>query len=169
MARLGEAKNTHDRYFISKTANKIWNIEDAKIKEFNGGYDEWHTWYDERAMMQQASKKKETGNKQQTTITEPQKKEATPKQANTNELQQLKRELQNKSKSLQKLEAELEKMKTELAAIEIQLSDPSVYADKEKFLKLDEQYKQLQHKVATKNKDYERLLEEVMELEEKIA
>src|SRR5690606_21394239 len=39
---------SHDRYFISKTANKIWWIEEHKIKEFNGGYDEWHTWYEER-------------------------------------------------------------------------------------------------------------------------
>ena len=27
---------SHDRYFISKTANKIWNIEEGQIKEFKG-------------------------------------------------------------------------------------------------------------------------------------
>ena len=32
---------SHDRYFISKTANKIWEIVDHKIKEFKGGYEEW--------------------------------------------------------------------------------------------------------------------------------
>ena len=29
---------SHDRYFISKTANKIWEIVDGKIVEFKGGY-----------------------------------------------------------------------------------------------------------------------------------
>jgi ATP-binding cassette subfamily F protein 3 len=29
---------SHDRYFISKTANKIWEITDHRIKEFKGGY-----------------------------------------------------------------------------------------------------------------------------------
>ncbi|MEJ0083956.1 MAG: hypothetical protein WDM78_24120 [Puia sp.] len=35
---------SHDRYFISKTANKIWEIEDGRIKEFKGTYDEWVEW-----------------------------------------------------------------------------------------------------------------------------
>jgi ATP-binding cassette subfamily F protein 3 len=28
---------SHDRYFVSKTANKIWEIVDHEIKEFKGG------------------------------------------------------------------------------------------------------------------------------------
>ena len=35
---------SHDRYFISKTANKIWEIEDGQIKAFKGSYDEWIDW-----------------------------------------------------------------------------------------------------------------------------
>ena len=35
---------SHDRYFISKTANKIWEIVDHKIKEFKGGYEEYVEW-----------------------------------------------------------------------------------------------------------------------------
>ncbi|MEY2836122.1 MAG: hypothetical protein RLZZ557_1784, partial [Bacteroidota bacterium] len=35
---------SHDRYFISKTANKIWEIVDGKIVEFKGGYTEWVEW-----------------------------------------------------------------------------------------------------------------------------
>ena len=35
---------SHDRYFISKTANKIWEIEDQQIKEFKGTYEEWVDW-----------------------------------------------------------------------------------------------------------------------------
>jgi len=48
---------SHDRYFISKTANKIWEIVDNQIKEFKGTYQEWVDW-NER-MAKQASAKEE--------------------------------------------------------------------------------------------------------------
>src|SRR6266487_2957781 len=32
---------SHDRYFVNQTTNKNWEIEDMKIKEFVGTYDEW--------------------------------------------------------------------------------------------------------------------------------
>ena len=35
---------SHDRYFISKAANKIWEISDQQIKEFKGNYEEWVAW-----------------------------------------------------------------------------------------------------------------------------
>ena len=35
---------SHDRFFISKTANKIWEIVDHEIKEFKGGYEEYVQW-----------------------------------------------------------------------------------------------------------------------------
>ena len=35
---------SHDRYFVAKTANKIWEIVDQEIKEFKGGYEEWVAW-----------------------------------------------------------------------------------------------------------------------------
>jgi ATP-binding cassette, subfamily F, member 3 len=35
---------SHDRYFISETANKIWYIENKEIKEYPGGYEEYAYW-----------------------------------------------------------------------------------------------------------------------------
>ncbi len=63
---------SHDRYFISKTANKIWEIVDHKIKEFKGGYDEWAQWKErmlkreiESKKAEEKNQKKEEGNKKQ--------------------------------------------------------------------------------------------------------
>ena len=51
---------SHDRYFVNQTANKIWEIEDYKIKEFVGTYDEWDRWKQERKSAEiESSKKKE--------------------------------------------------------------------------------------------------------------
>ena len=46
---------SHDRYFISKTANKIWHIEEGKIREFIGTYDEWAVFEQERQKRQVAA------------------------------------------------------------------------------------------------------------------
>ncbi|MFZ9719331.1 MAG: ABC-F family ATP-binding cassette domain-containing protein, partial [Chitinophagaceae bacterium] len=35
---------SHDRYFVSQTANKIWEIEEGKIREFKGTYPEYLDW-----------------------------------------------------------------------------------------------------------------------------
>jgi ATP-binding cassette subfamily F protein 3 len=45
---------SHDRYFIQQTANKIWYIEDNKIKEFVGGYEEWVQWEEDRKKREQS-------------------------------------------------------------------------------------------------------------------
>ncbi len=51
---------SHDRYFVNQTANKVWEIEDYKIKEFVGTYDELEVWKQERkAAENEAPKKKE--------------------------------------------------------------------------------------------------------------
>ena len=51
---------SHDRYFVSKTANKIWEIVDHKVKEFKGGYEEYVAWK-ERMAKQEADAKKAQG------------------------------------------------------------------------------------------------------------
>src|SRR5206468_1359171 len=51
---------SHDRYFISKTANKIWEIVDHKIKEFNGGYEEYAEW-SERTRLEKERMSRESG------------------------------------------------------------------------------------------------------------
>jgi ATP-binding cassette subfamily F protein 3 len=155
---------SHDRYFIQQTANKIWYIEDNKIKEFVGGYEEWVQWEEDRKKREQSIAKQEVVAEKK-----PEVKQAPPKPVNTPELQQVRKDYQSKMKSFQKLEAELEKMKAEKADLESKLGDPTIYADKEKFLKLDEQYKQISSGVEVKSKEYEKLFEEVMELEEKLG
>ena len=46
---------SHDRYFISKTANKIWEIEDHLIREFKGTYEEWVDWKERNVAAKAAS------------------------------------------------------------------------------------------------------------------
>src|SRR5579871_5356841 len=53
---------SHDRYFISKTANKIWEIEDHLIREFKGTYEEWVEWKERSlAKKEEAAKQAASG------------------------------------------------------------------------------------------------------------
>lgn len=170
---------SHDRYFISKTANKIWNIENGKINEFVGSYEEWVQWEEEKERRSQLSNSKsQTVNSKNTETREVtlstsgegrgEVKKSQSNQATNQQNNELKKQHQQKTKQFQKVESELEKLKTELAEVETQLAAPAVYADKQKFQSLDEKYKTLSTQVASKTSEYEKLFEEVMELEEKL-
>ena len=170
---------SHDRYFVSKTANKIWEIVDHEIKEFKGGYEEWVAWK-ERMAKQEAELKKVQGarEKEQGTrnkVQEGAKKQEEPKKAapliqkpvNTAIDKDNKKELQRVQKQFQQLEervAAQNKLKTELEA---SLSDPATYSDKTKFQEAEAAYKKAGIDLAQLNAEYEKVFEKIMELEQK--
>jgi ATP-binding cassette subfamily F protein 3 len=156
---------SHDRYFISRTANKIWNIEDGEIKEFVGPYDEWTVW-------QQDKLKRELALNAVPKAAPAAKKEdkpATKPNVSNDQLNALKKDFQKQQKAFQKLEEELDKLKKDTAALEAKLGDPSFYNNKAEFQKVDEQYRQHSTRLAQMNKDYDKAFELLMELEEKIG
>jgi len=155
---------SHDRYFISKTANKIWNIEGGEVKDFDGTYEEWVTFQQERA----ERAKKEAAAAAPVKAPEPKKEEKKPAVDNS-QLNQLKKEHQKLQKQFQKLEEDINKLKVGSAALEAKLADPAFYGNKVEFLKVDEQYRQHSTQLAEKNKEYDKLFEQIMELEEKIG
>lgn len=152
---------SHDRYFISKTANKIWYIEDKKIKEFVGTYDEYVVFEQER------EKRKQQKAAPPVVQEEKPKEKNNPKQHH--EDRELKKEHQRKQKKFQRIEEEVNKMQEEKTQLEAKLADPEFYADKDKFQKLDETYKAHTDKLSVLMKDYDKLFEELLEMEERMA
>jgi len=157
---------SHDRYFISKTANKIWNIENAEIKEFKGDYDEWVVFQNEKQKRELAAGT--AANAKPQPVEKKVEKQVVKPQDNA-ELNNLRKEHQKQQKAFQKLEEEINKLKQETAKLEEKLADPSFYNNKQEFLKVDEQYKQHSAKLALLNKDYDRIFEQIMEMEEKLG
>jgi ATP-binding cassette subfamily F protein 3 len=153
---------SHDRYFISKTANKIWEIVDNQIKEFKGTYQEWIEWNERMAKIGAENAKNE----------KPEQKASQPavapvvKQVEKNLINKdQQKELQQLQKQLQQLETNLNKAKTEKLRIEAAMSDPSNYSDKSKFVQLEIDYKKTQAEWNSLNQDYEQTFEKIMELE----
>lgn len=159
---------SHDRYFISKTANKIWNIEDGEIKEFVGPYDEWVTYQQERQkrLLAEAAVTKPAA---PVVDVKPRKEEKQQSSASESELRELRKQHQKQQKLFQKLEDELSKIKSDKAILEGQLADPAFYADKTKFQSVDDQYRKLTAKLEELNAEYDKIFEEIMMLEEKLG
>jgi ATP-binding cassette subfamily F protein 3 len=159
---------SHDRFFISKTANKIWEIVDHKIKEFKGTYQEWVEW-NERMAKIEAEKKSENGKPKADNVKKEEVKPAAPVPekpvSNTPVNRELQRELQKQQKRLMSLEAEISKASAERTRLEHALSAPENYSDRKKFAVAESDYKKATDNLKNLNKEYELLFEKVMELE----
>jgi ATP-binding cassette subfamily F protein 3 len=165
---------SHDRYFISKIANKIWEIEDHKIVEFKGSYAEWLEWKErrelERLKEQKAMETVKPAVQKQQAAKEQQKQQAPTPQANNHSPvdKELKKELQKHKNRFLQIEdkiAQLSKRKIELEAV---MALPDSYTNKNKFQQTETDYNKTTAELASLNKEYEVVFEKVMELEEKM-
>jgi ATP-binding cassette subfamily F protein 3 len=153
---------SHDRYFVNKTANKIWEIENYQIKEFVGTYDEWERWKQERKAAENNSLKKK----------EPEThKKAAPDEKKANSFpanRQQEKELQKVKKQFEQLEERIAKNTEEKKLLEANLALPEIYSDNQKFIEAEKKYNQKLEQLSTANAEYEKIFERMMLLEEKV-
>lgn len=155
---------SHDRYFVNKTANKIWEIEDYKIKEFVGTYDEWERWKQERkAAENNVSKKKETVVEKKSAPAEKKSNNHSP------ENREQQKELQKLKKQFEQLEEKIAKSTEEKKQLEENLALPEIYSDNQKFIEAEKKYTQKAQQLLKDNAEYETLFEKLMLLEEKVG
>jgi ATP-binding cassette subfamily F protein 3 len=165
---------SHDRYFVNKTANKIWEIVGQEIKVFDGTYAEWEQWKKRMEAGNAPAKKKQkgSGNKSDTPVDVPaapaDKEPAAPpvkKVINKDN----KRVWEKQKKAFDKLETDLNKLKEDKSRLEAALADPETYADKDKFLEAEEKYQLASEKFTALNAAYEDAFEKMMALEAEIT
>jgi ATP-binding cassette subfamily F protein 3 len=171
---------SHDRYFISRIANKIWDIEDYKIREFKGTYAEYEDWKERKAKAdaallktEAANKPNAAGNKQQpkeNPVKKEQPKSANQPAANNQNSsidKELKKELTKQKNLFKQLEEKIAGLNKKKTQLELDLASPSVYGDKTKFLQTESAYNNASDELKKANAEYEIVFEKLMELEEK--
>jgi ATP-binding cassette, subfamily F, member 3 len=171
---------SHDRYFISKTANKIWSIDQGKISEFKGGYEEWVQW-NERMLKAEQQKSKSTNDKQAkendkttdlldktsktngSTVADKKINEQLPVEKNKPVV--IDKEKQKEQKRLQKRFTELEELLASLSAkqkeTETALANPEIYSDRIKFQQAEKDYQQITRQLTDAEKEYEKVFEQM--------
>lgn len=112
---------SHDRYFVTEVANKIWFIENHELKEYPGTFQEYQDWMEKRRKEQvnlpvpKSTPEPKPVAKTTTSTSKPM--EATTKKSNASN---------NKISQLESQIAELEKQK---ASLEIELTKPEVFGN----------------------------------------
>lgn len=141
---------SHDRYLLDEVANKIWYIEDEKIKAYPGTYKEYEEWM----------AKREKENKDVTVPLKKEKKvkESIPPDERKIQLKKLNTELDN-------LEKEIQTLETSKVIIEDLLSQEENYSDSKKLTELNNQYDKIKNNITEKQSLWDDLAEKVLELE----
>jgi ATP-binding cassette subfamily F protein 3 len=161
---------SHDRYFISQTANKIWEIVDHKIKEFKGTYAEWVEWKERQAKAQRAkgdeSKEKvQDTRKVQAVAPKEAVKAAEPPKPNLPINKEAQKELQKQQRLFGQAEQKLAELNTKKQQLEAALAAPETYSDPQRFKKIESDYASLLQELKLANAQYESLFEKMMLLE----
>ena len=155
---------SHDRYFVSKTANKIWEIVDHEIKEFKGNYEEYVQW--KERMAKNASRELSNVKREALNVNDkPAEKQSTQSEKPKTQNFDQQKELQKLQKQFSKAEAHLNELNQQKTNIEADLANPEFYANRNKFVELEERYKTVKQKLITANKEYELLFEKIMQTE----
>jgi ATP-binding cassette subfamily F protein 3 len=146
---------SHDRYFLDNVANKIWFIEDHKIKVYPGTYAEYDVWQAKRKLQPKAEP-----------APKPEKKEE------KKEPVAAKKPDDEKSKQLKKLNQDLAKMEEQIAELEktvkqleAQLADDKLYTDAKKANEINETYQLKKLGLSEIQTKWEALAEHILELE----
>jgi ATP-binding cassette subfamily F protein 3 len=168
---------SHDRYFISKTANKIWEIEDGAIKEFKGGYDEYVEWKErmaKQAKAQSAVSSQQSADKKQKSQSAVSGQQSADKKQNAEPATQnanapIDKDKQKEERRIRKqfsdLEASIATLQQQKVEAEAALALPDVYADKNRFAEAEKKYKEVASKLTMAEKEYEKVFEALMKFE----
>ena len=141
---------SHNRHFVSQVANKIWYIEDKKIKEYPGTYAEYEYW----------RKKNEAIGVAQA---EPPKKEKkvsetpAPKPRHDNKLKLL-------EKDLKKIEEQVEELEKRKAGLEEEMAKPEVFGNFEKLQEMQLTFEQVDKELKAANESWEHIATAIDEL-----
>jgi ATP-binding cassette, subfamily F, member 3 len=147
---------SHDRFFISEIANKIWWIEDKQLKEYPGTYAEYEHWkkkQDELKLAQQNTSTKKTSAPEK----KAEKKVEAPK-VSSNKKQKVQQQFE-------KTEQEIEVLKNAIQKSEDDFATNQNSMNKEDFASFQNNYTSLKNNLVVLEKEYETLFNEIMELE----
>ncbi|HEX8313343.1 MAG TPA: ABC-F family ATP-binding cassette domain-containing protein [Flavisolibacter sp.] len=159
---------SHDRYFVSKIANKIWEIKDKQVKEFKGGYEEWVEWNERMAEKQTGNKQSAMGNKEPAKKEEPVQQKESAKAFVKSDKSAVQKELQKQQNVFQKLEKDVADLNTQKQALEGKLAHPDSYSNNNEFRKTETAYKDVMSKLEAANKEYEVVFEKIISLDEEL-
>jgi ATP-binding cassette subfamily F protein 3 len=145
---------SHNRHFISQIANKIWYIEDKKIKEYPGTYEEYEYW----------RKKNEATN---VAKPEPPKKEKKAKEESVTQPPRNDNKLKLLEKDLKAIEEEIGNLEKKRTETEEEMARPEVFGDFEKLKQVQNTFRQVENDLTAANEKWEHIATAIDELNQR--
>jgi len=150
---------SHDRYFVTEIANKIWYIENNEIKTYPGTYEEYNWWREQQALgkpvPQEAMPKKEP------------KKEKPAREPD--EERELQKELKALQKRLSEIESNIIDQEIKVEEAEKELSLPNVYESPDLLAETTDKYKQAKLHLEKLNESWEEIGLKIETLEKQLV
>ena len=138
---------SHDRFFVSEIANKIWYIEDNQIKEYPGTYDEYEIWQEERAL---ESKTKKPEVEEKITFAAPK-----PKPQTSQEQKNKNNDIKKWQQKVADLENDITQLETKKTQTENKLASPEIFNDTEALKRLNNEYRMIQTQLQATTDNWE--------------
>jgi ATP-binding cassette subfamily F protein 3 len=140
---------SHDRYFLDKLVNRVFELKDGKLEEYSGNYSYYLKKRESQAesISRDVSKEKTqpAGNKK----TKEQKRlEAEARQAISKEMNRFKQEVE-------RLEEKISGLETRIAEIETKMASPGTYRDKPLTISLQKEYAVAKKELLKSNEKWE--------------
>ncbi|MBL7851005.1 MAG: ABC-F family ATP-binding cassette domain-containing protein [Cyclobacteriaceae bacterium] len=146
---------SHNRYFISQIANKIWYIENHEIKEYPGTYEEYEYWrqHNPQHLPPPVKAKEEKPKKQGS---------AAPAAGASPEVS-----LKKLNQELKTLEERIEALEKEKGELEEALGNPEIYASPDRLQQAQERLEAVSKEMDERNHRWEELVDEIEEAQPK--
>lgn len=130
---------SHDRFFLAEVANKIWYIEDKKLKEYPGTYEEYELFLERNKKSKQAAPVKSVIVEAET---------VKEKKNNSNPEEKEKKKQQQKiNTEIAKLESKIETLKKRKEELVVMMNDPALYNNKEKFSETSSEFSDIEKQI----------------------
>ena len=132
---------SHDRHFINKIANKIWWIEDYKLKEYPGTYDEYRWWMSKRVFSTESTSK--NGKKLET------KSKEKPIKSKYKT---------NLNRKLVDIEGQIKERETLMKSLEIKMTQPDIFQDRDKLSQINDRFQKIKIETELLTREWEILI-----------
>lgn len=146
---------SHDRYLLDNVANKIWYIEDMKIKEYPGTYREYEDW----KMAKESNRPNKELSKEKKV-----KKKATTDDSEKNNMKE--RQTLSLNKDLERLDKDILSINEKIKRLETELGTPEIYQAPDRLEEVNTEYKKHKLELAVLQEQWEIIADKILELEQ---
>ncbi|MHB2151050.1 ribosomal protection-like ABC-F family protein [Calditrichota bacterium LG25] len=133
---------SHDRYFLDKLVQKVVEIKDGKLYEYEGNYSDYLRLKEVRVFI--GAKEKSAAEQKSESKKNVGRKSKEQKRQEAEARQKISRQRKKLAAEIEQLENQIEQAEAQKADLEKQLADPTTYQNSARAVELQKTYKQLQ-------------------------